>query len=73
TDDDIALAKDKKGVEVYSAATFKDELRKKFNLMPIPVEILIDDNGIIIGRYLGYETETFQDLERKLDEIFEKK
>lgn len=74
TDEDMALAKGKNGSEVYKAATFKDELRKKFNLMPIPVEILIDSNGIIIGRYLGYyEKETFQDLERKLGEIFEMK
>lgn len=74
TDEDMALAKGKKGSEVYKAASFKDELRKKYNLMPIPVEILIDPNSVIAGRYLGYnEAGTDEDLAKKLSKIFNKK
>jgi peroxiredoxin len=74
TDEDMAFAKGKKGSQVYKAATFKGELRKKYNLMPIPVEILIDANGIIVGRYLGYnEAGADEDLNKKLSEIFDEK
>jgi thiol-disulfide isomerase/thioredoxin len=53
-------------------ASFEGELRKKFNLMPIPSYILIDTKGVIIGRYGGVEKETDDKLDKKLSEIFNK-
>jgi thiol-disulfide isomerase/thioredoxin len=52
-------------------ASFKGELRKQFNLMPIPVTILIDPNGIIAGRYGGTEKEPLDMIDKKLAEIFD--
>lgn len=52
-------------------ASFKGELRKKFNLMPIPVYILLDRKGIIIGRYGGSEKDSAEMLDKKLTEIFD--
>ncbi|MGN6648110.1 MAG: hypothetical protein ACTHJT_16420 [Cytophaga sp.] len=53
-------------------ASFEVELRKQFNLMPIPVYILIDPNGIIIGRYGATEKSPADMLDKKLIEIFNK-
>jgi hypothetical protein len=52
-------------------ASWEGELRKQFNLMPIPVEILINKEGVIIGRYGAIEKETLNMLDKKLIEIFE--
>lgn len=51
-------------------ASFKGELRKLYNLMPIPAQILIDKDGIIIGRYSLYDNTTVDDMDKKLSEIF---
>ncbi|MFT4153390.1 redoxin domain-containing protein [Parafilimonas sp.] len=51
-------------------ASFKGELRKLYNLMPIPAQILIDKNGIITGRYSLYDNTTVEDLDKKLSELF---
>lgn len=52
-------------------ATFKGDLRKQFNLMPIPVTILIDTKGKITGRYGATEKEPLDMLDKKLTEIFD--
>ncbi len=52
-------------------ASFEGELRKQFNLMPIPVEILIDRQGVIIGRYGATEKQALNMLDIKLTEIFD--
>lgn len=52
-------------------ASFEGELRKKFNLMPIPVYILLDPKGIIIGRYGATEKDPVEILDKKLSEIFD--
>ncbi|WP_456377573.1 redoxin domain-containing protein [Lutibacter sp.] len=48
---------------------------KKFNIIALPAFILVDKQGVIIGRYLGadYFNDNkleFNDLEEKLEEIF---
>jgi hypothetical protein len=48
-------------------ASFEGELRKQYNFMPIPAQLLIDKNGVIIGRYVAQE----EQLEQKLKDIFE--
>lgn len=53
-------------------ASFKGELRKQFNLMPIPVYILINPEGVIIGRYGATEKDSSGMLDKKLMEIFHK-
>jgi thiol-disulfide isomerase/thioredoxin len=53
-------------------ASFEGELRKQFNLMPIPVYILIDPNGVIIGRYGATEKESIEMLHEKIGKIFGK-
>jgi len=53
-------------------ASFEGELRKQFNLMPIPVYILINPEGIIIGRYGATEKNSADMLDKKLIEIFRK-
>lgn len=39
--------------------------------MPIPVENLIDKNGVIIGRYGATEKQTLEMLDNKLVEVFD--
>ena len=68
TEADMSLLKTK---ENDRQASFKGELRKQFNLMPIPVTILIDPNGIIVGRYGGTEKEPLEKIGKKLAEIFD--
>ena len=36
-------------------ASFNGELRKQYNFMPIPAQLLVDRNGVIIGRYVAQE------------------
>lgn len=67
TDADMDFLKTKSNV--YDAS-FKGELRKMYNLMPIPAQILIDKKGIIVGRF--EEGSNIQDLENKLTEVFNK-
>lgn len=52
-------------------ASYEGELRKQFNLMPIPVEILINKEGVIIGRYGATEKQSLNMLDIKLTEIFD--
>lgn len=52
----------------------KDEgsINNLYNVQPIPAYILIDDNGIIIERYLSADKENYKDideLEKKLEEL----
>ena len=54
-------------------ASFEGELRKQFNLMPIPVYILIDPEGVILGRYGATENDSAEMLDKKLIEIFHKR
>ena len=56
--------------ENVGQASFEGELRKQFNLMPIPSYILIDRKGVVIGRYGGTEVESVGELDKKLNEIF---
>lgn len=65
TDADMNLLKTKTNI---TEASFKGELRKLYNLMPIPAQILIDKNGIIVGRFEG---SIMQDLDNKLKEVFD--
>ena len=51
-------------------ASWKGELRKLYNLMPIPVEILIDQHGVIVGRYGGMDKQSFEMLDKYLEEVF---
>ncbi len=50
-------------------ASFKGELRKQYNFMPIPAQLLINKDGIIIGRYAAYDSPE-EDLDKKLKDIF---
>jgi peroxiredoxin len=68
TEADMSFLKTK---ENDRQASFKGELRKQFNLMPIPVTILIDSNGIIAGRYGGIEKEPLEMIGKKLAAIFD--
>ncbi len=56
----------------FTLASFEGELRKQFNLMPIPVEILIDKQGVIIGRYGPTEEQSSEMLDKELSQIFNK-
>jgi thiol-disulfide isomerase/thioredoxin len=53
-------------------ASFKGELRKQFNLMPIPAEILIDKTGRIAGRYGLGENSDVNMLEKELAVLLDK-
>ncbi len=53
-------------------ASFKGELRKQFNLMPIPAEILIGKTGRIIGRYGPDEKADVNMLDKELALLLEK-
>lgn len=53
-------------------ASFKGELRKQFNLMPIPAEILIDKTGRIVGRYGPDEKADLNMLEKELALLLDK-
>ena len=68
TDRDMELLK-KTGKA--SEASYEGELRKQFNLMPIPVAILIDKEGLIVDRYGPTEKLSMEMLDRQLREIFE--
>ena len=70
TDSDMDFLKTSENI---GAASFKGELRKQFNLMPIPVAILIDRNGVIVQRYGPTEEQPLHLLDNKLFEIFNKK
>ncbi|XLS28300.1 TlpA family protein disulfide reductase [Flavobacteriaceae bacterium M23B6Z8] len=54
-----------------------NSISQKFNVTPIPAYILIDDRGIIAGRYLGADkenkdqTKNIEDLKEKLAMIFD--
>lgn len=51
-------------------ASWKGELRKLFNLMPIPVTVLLDKNGVIIGRYGAQDEQPSHMLDKDLEKIF---
>lgn len=51
-------------------ASYKGELRKEFNFMPIPAALLIDKNGVIVGRYDRNQNQPLDRLDDKLVEIF---
>ena len=67
TDSDMDFLKTSENI---FTASFKGELRKQFNLMPIPVAILIDSNGVIVERYGPTEKLSLHLLDNKLFEIF---
>ncbi|HEY0177607.1 MAG TPA: AhpC/TSA family protein [Pedobacter sp.] len=51
-----------------------NNLSKKYDVTAIPVLILIDKQGLIIGRYMGQrESGTEKDLVNKLEEVFTSK
>lgn len=54
--------------EVNNSAETDDDISNEFGVTPIPVKILIDKNGIILGRYEGTKEEAA--LDKKLSEIF---
>jgi thiol-disulfide isomerase/thioredoxin len=43
----------------------------KFGVEILPTRILVDKDGVIVGRYVGVESES--EMYRKIDEIFNKK
>lgn len=47
-----------------------ENLGENYSIDVIPTVILIDKNGIILGRYMGMEKSTESDLNTKLEEIF---
>ena len=51
----------------------KSETAKEYFVTAIPAKILIDKNGIIIGRWIGQSENTINEIQKKLNEIFEKK
>ncbi len=63
TDADMTFLKNRTNM---FEASFKDELRKQFNLMPIPAEILIDKTGKIVGRYGNDEKADINMLDKEL-------
>ncbi len=67
SESDMSFLKNK---EDDKEASFKGELRKQFDLKPIPVEILIDKKGFIVGRYGAMENQSLGRLNDKLVEIF---
>ena len=44
----------------------ENDLHKKFGIHDLPTKILIDKNGVILGRY----NENDEELDKKLKEIF---
>ena len=52
SDDDMSFLKNDNRV---GNASWNGELRKQFDLMPIPVQVLVNKEGIIIGRYGDFE------------------
>lgn len=68
TKSDMEFLKNKPHSEMLDAS-MKGELRVLYNLTPIPADILIDKNGIIIGRYAPDDSPR-EDLDKKLKEIF---
>ena len=58
----------------------ENAIHNKFNVMPIPAYILIDDKGYIVGRYLGADRfdgnendrDGIPELKRKLQQVFSK-
>ena len=50
----------------------KDDIYENYFVQAIPVQILIDKNGKIIGRWTGYSIENERDLDEKLAILFRK-
>jgi thiol-disulfide isomerase/thioredoxin len=48
----------------------KDDIYENYFVQAIPLTILIDKNGKIIGRWLGSGTDNEKELDKKLAEIF---
>jgi thiol-disulfide isomerase/thioredoxin len=64
-----AIAKDKTGIWYNIMGDIKsDKINKLYGINIYPTKILIDKNGIIIGRYDG--TEGANTLDKKLAEVF---
>lgn len=49
-----------------------DDIYKNYFVQTIPQQILIDKNGKIIYRHVGYSKESEEALEKQLSEIFDK-
>jgi thiol-disulfide isomerase/thioredoxin len=48
----------------------KDDIYENYFVQAIPVKILIDKDGIIIGRWVGYSIETEKELDKILAKLF---
>ena len=48
----------------------EDDIMNKYENRPIPMQFLIDKNGIIIGKWIGQSKENEDDLDKKLKEVF---
>ncbi len=48
----------------------KDDICENYFVQAIPVQILIDKSGRIIGRWTGYSIENEKELDKKLAELF---
>ena len=59
-------------INVFSDET-NTTISKNYFVRAIPTKILIDKNGIIVGRWLGNGSENDISIQKKLSEIFEQK
>ena len=63
----IPFVKDFKKINANKSGI--DDLSTKYEINPIPIQILINKNGIIVGRWDGNNEENQKELDKKLAEL----
>jgi thiol-disulfide isomerase/thioredoxin len=53
---------------IYAGAGKDAELIRKYEILVMPTTLLIDKNGVIVGRYTGFST-SIEGLNKQLDEL----